>query len=332
MHYRLRAELFGHSGDVRAVACSEDFIMTGSRDKTCKVWRIDSASNDYTELVTLKSHENYVSSVFYWNNQYLVTGSHDKKIIIYSSQDTFAEPFVILQGHSGPVCALNKGVNGNSIISGSWDSTARIWNINFESRTFESKELKGHESAVWAVESSPSLSQYITGAADKMIFFWNSQGERIKILKGHSDCVRDLVELENNHLLSCSNDATIRVWDQNGECVKQLLGHSAYIYSIKLLPNNLLVSCGEDSSIRIWDLSSGQEVCEPLLLPAQSVWSVAALPNGDIVSGSSDGMTRIFTAIKELYASESQLKAFNDAVQLRKAQISQNIGNIKKTE
>lgn len=335
MNYKLRTELFGHTGDVRSVAVSKDLIITGSRDKTAKVWRIDS-SNEIYELTTLKSHENYVSCVYYWNNGdqgFVVTASHDKKIFIYS-ENNFEEPALILVGHAGPVCSLAKGHSANYCISGSWDGTARIWHINFETRTFESKELKGHESAVWAVESSPKRLEYMTGAADKMIFFWNAQGERTKILKGHTDCIRGLLEL-GNLVLSCSNDATIRVWDHSGECIRQLEGHTAYIYSMALIPcgeNNLVVSCGEDSSIRIWDVSSGKEVCEPILLPAQSVWSVACSPNGDIVSGSSDATCRVFTATKELQATEPHLKAFNDSVQLRKAQISQSIGNIKKTE
>lgn len=337
MSYKLRTELFGHSSDVRSVGASKDLIVTGSRDKTAKVWQIDHATNAIFELITLKSHENYVSCVYYWSNEgqgLVVTGSHDKKIIVYN-QDNLSEPAVILTGHTGPVCILNKGAFPNSIISGSWDTTARVWIINFDTKAYESKELKGHESAVWAVESSPKRSQYITGAADKMIFFWNAQGERTKILKGHSDCVRGLIELENNHLLSCSNDATIRVWDESGECIKQLTGHTAYIYSMTLLPsetNNLIVSCGEDSSIRIWDLILGKEVCEPIILPAQSVWSVACLPNGDIVAGSSDAVCRVFSPSKELQAPAEHLKAFSDAVELRKAQISQSIGNIKKTE
>lgn len=36
--YKLSAELLGHSLDVRAVASCDDFIVSGSRDKTAKIW------------------------------------------------------------------------------------------------------------------------------------------------------------------------------------------------------------------------------------------------------------------------------------------------------
>lgn len=36
--YKLCAELLGHSLDVRAVAAADTYILSGSRDKTAKIW------------------------------------------------------------------------------------------------------------------------------------------------------------------------------------------------------------------------------------------------------------------------------------------------------
>lgn len=41
--YRLSAELVGHSLDVRSVAVTDNFIVSGSRDKTAKIWE----NNEY---------------------------------------------------------------------------------------------------------------------------------------------------------------------------------------------------------------------------------------------------------------------------------------------
>lgn len=42
--YKLSCELVGHSLDVRAVAIGNNFIVSGSRDKTAKIW-------EYTRFV-----------------------------------------------------------------------------------------------------------------------------------------------------------------------------------------------------------------------------------------------------------------------------------------
>ena len=51
-------------------------------------------------------------------------------------------------GHAHNICALDVSPQGNFIVSGSWDSTARIWHIGkWESSII----LEGHEGSVWAV-------------------------------------------------------------------------------------------------------------------------------------------------------------------------------------
>ena len=54
-----------------------------------------------------------------------------------------------------------------------------------------------------------------------------------------------------------------------------------------MLPSgNEFVSCGEDRSIRIWKLETSEECKQILFVPAQSVWTVSVMNNGDIVTGS----------------------------------------------
>ena len=50
--------------------------------------------------------------------------------------------------------------------------------------------------------------------------------------------------------------------------------------------NSEFVSCGEDRSLRLWKLDSPDECQQTVFLPAQSIWSVKVMENGDIVTGS----------------------------------------------
>ena len=61
---------------------------------------------------------------------------------------------------------------------------------------------------------------------------------------------------------------------------------SLFASSISVLPGagvDSFVTSGEDRTIRIWEMGECQQT---ITLPAQSVWSVAYLQNGDIVAGS----------------------------------------------
>ena len=57
-----------------------------------------------------------------------------------------------------------------------------------------------------------------------------------------------------------------------------------------------------------------EECVQTIVHPATSVWSVSSMPNGDIVTGSSDRVVRIFSANEERWASAVELKSFEDAV------------------
>lgn len=128
--YGLSVELVGHSLDVRSVAASGNTIVSGSRDKTAKVWAAKydsalyqiaealashencrhislflfiflefSADGSYNEAVTFANHTNFVSSVcFLDDGRVICTGSNDSTICVYDRLKI--EPVAILKGHS----------------------------------------------------------------------------------------------------------------------------------------------------------------------------------------------------------------------------------------
>ena len=194
--------------------------------------------------------------------------------------------------------------------------------------------MVGHEAAVWAVATLPTKGQYVTGSADKNIFFWNKNGEQLKVLKGHTDCVRGLIGMPNGGLISCGNDAIIKYWSEDGDCVREFHGHSNYIYTISsnaFMGEDYFVTGGEDSTLRMWSLASGA-LGEAIVLPAQSVWAVTCLANGDIVTGTSDGVVRVFTRDASRVAPEQIQDNYNVAVSARLLKSKDELGGIKVNE
>ncbi|EDW03341.1 phospholipase A-2-activating protein [Drosophila grimshawi] len=336
-NYKISCELLGHSLDVRAVSAGgrtpdgAQMILSGSRDKTTKLWK--AIGDEYIESVTLKDHKNFISYIYFLESeQWICTASNDATICIYN-QDAFV-PLLTLKGHESTVCSLAAGLKSRSIISGSWDKTARVWLIS-ETGDVTFTVLQGHEAAVWAVATIPAQQKYVTGGADKCIYYWNAQGEKLRLLKGHTDCVRALIPLPANSLLSCGNDAVLRFWNEDGECVREMSGHTNYIYAMAgnpALGEHIVLSCGEDSTLRMWNVITGEQLGDPIVHPAISVWSVACLQNGDIVTGCSDGVVRVFTKDQSRQAKESLLRAFDMAVATHKSQLSEEIGGVKKTD
>ncbi|ESN99243.1 hypothetical protein HELRODRAFT_67216 [Helobdella robusta] len=324
--YRLRCTLFGHEKDVRGL-CSlyhppSSFISV-SRDITARVWVSDESTSMYREGMSMGGHENFISCVCTLppDDEYphgvILTGSNDHTINGYTIDSP--APVFKLTGHTNTVCALAAGKFG-TFISGSWDNTAKVW--------FKQKNvltLEGHEAAVWTVAVVPVSGHMITGSADKTIRIWKAGKVENVITGSHTDCIRCIVTLDPNHFASSSNDTTVRLWDMSGNCLNVLTGHTSFVYSIAFLSANFeLVSGGEDRSIRIW--KDGQCV-QTIFHPAQSVWCVSVLANGDIVTGSSDGVVRMFTQEPSRMADDEMLNAYEQSI--TKCSLPAQIGDIK---
>ena len=73
------------------------------------------------------------------------------------------------------------------------------------------------------------------------------------------------------------------------------------------------------------------ECMQTLVHPAISVWTVSTMPNGDIVTGCSDGVVRVFSAQEERWAPADQLKAYDDLVAAQ-ALPAQQVGDVKKSD
>ena len=129
--------------------------------------------------------------------------------------------------------------------------------------------------------------------------------------------VRALCKLPEHHptgaqIAAVTNEGVIRLWTLEGKLVSELQGHENFVYSLATLPSGEILSCGEDRSLRVW---KGSECVQMITHPAISVWDVAVCAkNGDIITGASDNLARIFTRDPERYATPEAIKEFSDAV------------------
>ncbi|KAF7868743.1 uncharacterized protein EAF02_009479 [Botrytis sinoallii] len=319
--YKLSASLAGHEDDVRAVAFpSAKAVVSASRDGTVRLWK-QLSDNPPIFDVTISSHATaFVNTVAYLppSSQFpdglVISGGKDTVIEVRQpSKGPEENAEALLIGHSHNICALDVDPAGRFIISGSWDAEARIWPLGkWECESV----LRGHEGSVWAVLAIDSET-VITACADKLIRVFNTSGKLLRTIRGSADVVRALCRLPKGHpsgadFASAGNDGVIRLWTLSGKQVAELHGHENFIYSIASTPSGEIISSGEDRTLRIWKDS---QCIQTITHPAISVWGVAVCgENGDIVSGASDRVVRVFTKNSERFADAETTTLFEDSV------------------
>jgi periodic tryptophan protein 2 len=90
-----------------------------------------------------------------------------------------------LAGHEGPISALAFSPDGNSLVSGSWDRTARIWSIFSRTQTSEPLQLQAD---VLDVAVRPDSLQLAVSTLDGQLTFWSlSDAEQVAGLDGRRD-------------------------------------------------------------------------------------------------------------------------------------------------
>lgn len=184
-----------------------------------------------------------------------------------------------LEGHGDGVMCLqfNENLaqpNFPVLITGSYDRTIRVWNME---TGVELHCLKGHTRAVRALQFDEI--QLITGSMDHTLRVWDwRRGKCIKTLTGHTAGVVCL-NFDSNVLASGSVDSTIKVWNLRSGGAFTLRGHNDWVNAVQLWdsdsgqtrtppvtpsgracsaeidPGKMLFSASDDGTIRLWDLT-----------------------------------------------------------------------------
>ena len=128
--------------------------------------------------------------------------------------------------------------------------------------------------------------------------------------------MRSILPLDDSTFLSASNDSLIIQWNLHSrQRLRSFEGHESLIYQLFPLPSREgFVSVGEDKSLRVWSYEDTVPK-ETIRHPAISVWAVTALPNGDIVTGSSDGVIRVFSRDPDRRAPADVLEQYHEMCQ-----------------
>src|SRR4051812_48202175 len=191
-----------------------------------------------------------------------------------------------LRGHGGPVRALTISPDGQTAVTGSFDSTAIRWSL---ARNAAEQVLRFHADAVNAVVLLRD-GRAATAGADGRIAIWSAgNAQPDVVLEGHTAPIAALaVSPDGTTLASASWDQTVRLWPLAGGAPRVLDGHTQNVNGVAFAPDGrTLVSVSYDQSLRIWPLAdSGSPVVVAMPVPLNAV---AIGSDGEIAAGGADG-------------------------------------------
>lgn len=256
-------------------------------------------------------------------------------------------------GHSEAVLTLAISPDGQTLASGSYDNTIKVWNLNNGSEIFT---INGHSDKVTCLAISPHEHNLLSGSCDGKIKIWNlSNGKEISTIIEDSDAVLSIaISPDGQTFVSGKFNSKVKLWNiKTGEEIRTLTkysqkvssvaissdgytvaiagwnntiqvwpkstfwGHSESVNSIAISSNGqILVSASHDQTIIVWNLNTGEEIYT-LKGHSDAINCVAISPDGQtVVSGSDDETIKVWNLSngQEVYTVNGHLNGVNALV------------------
>jgi serine/threonine protein kinase len=230
-------------------------------------------------------------------------------------------------GHSQAVTCVAISPDGQTLLSGSADSTIKAWNLSTSEEIYTlsswgaiqsvlfglngkilvigseqqiklielltGKEIYTIETPVRCLAISPDSQRLVGGSASAVKVWEITTGKPIRTMQKHSGYVMSVaISPDSRTLVSGGTDSTIKVYSRS---MSSLTGHVGAVNSLAISSDNqTLVSGSNDRTIMVWNLNAEKAICT-FTNHTKAVNSVAISPDGQtLASGSKDEKIKLW--------------------------------------
>jgi guanine nucleotide-binding protein subunit beta-2-like 1 protein len=263
--------LRGHDGWITSIAPgipakegeSSDVLVTGSRDRSVMIWKLEGAESDEVDV----------------------------------APDTqYGYPLKKLTGHNHFVTDIALSNENHFALSSSWDKTLRLWDL----RAGKSSRLfVGHTKEVLSCCFSYDNRQIISTGADKTIKLWNTVAECKFTFEenNHTDWVSSIrySPIQKTPFFATAGwDGRLKIWNSNFLIKYSFKAHETNINSLSIAPMGAYIATGgKENCVKIWDLADLSQEARKLQT-SSTVNQVAFNPKMQWIAAATETGVKIF--------------------------------------
>ena len=285
-----------------ALTYDDKYIVSGSADQTLRVWDITTGkclskfNNDHQVNHLAISPNNMFIAIpgrVKMNLLALVAYTYSLKLIDRKTSQVLKEFGNIVNKHTAHISAITFTPDNRYLISGSWDSTIRIWDIDstncvkalecssgIDSLTIDRKGLKllsGHQDGtvmLWDLATSNCISSF----KDKGSMKWDS--------------IQSVAISSDGKYIVSGSQTSLRLWDT--KTAKSLWKIDYGTKALTISPDDKYIIASVGSDIGIWELQTGSLVTI-LKGHTRKIWDLAMSKDGGfVISGGEDDTIRLW--------------------------------------
>jgi len=278
---RLIIDPQGHAGSIKSLLFNEahDELISLGEDKTIRFW--DIRSGELLRTLRGESDDGPVGKLYTGDlsgdGRWLAVGGflpdHGVRVIEVESGEIAA----ILTGHTNTIHSLSFSDDGQSLATGSSDTTVRIWDLSGLTAgedavgITESQVLEGHTDTIYAIDFAPGGLLLVSGSDDDTMILWERTDDGTfaekAVLAEHTDDIGAAgFSPDGFYLVSGGYDARLLLWDgATGEFIKAIdedMGHSITTLSFPPEADRVLASSqtGSGGTTAIYNLTTTEQI------------------------------------------------------------------------
>jgi len=237
---------------------SGTLVACGGLDNLCSIYKLPANDVDVQQqqktFGELAQHEGYLSCCRFIRDDEVVTSSGDGTCILWDVEAKV--PKAIFNDHSGDVMSVSVFDSMDYFVSGSCDSTAKLWDHRVHKNCV--KTFVGHESDINSVCFFPDGHTFASGSDDSScrLFDIRAYMQLSRYVNDKILCGITSVSFSNSGriLYAGYDDFNCYMWDtQLGQLVNHLIGHENRVSCVAVSPDGKAVCTGSwDSLLKVW--------------------------------------------------------------------------------
>ncbi|KAF2750015.1 WD40 repeat-like protein [Sporormia fimetaria CBS 119925] len=243
-----------HTECVYTLQFSGKWLVSGSRDKSVRIWNLD------TQRLAHPPLQEHTASVLCLqfderpDQDILITSGSDRKVILWQFS-TGKLIKKIEEAHSESV--LNLRFDDNYLVTCSKDKTIKVWNRKSLLPTDDAYPSSTTKSRAHFPPYIINMREHVE--TTNLHFKPLEPYTLLMTMEGHGAAV-NAIQIHDGQIVSASGDRNIKVWDvRTGACMRTFSGHNKGIACVQF-DGRRIVSGSSDESVRIFDRATGVEV------------------------------------------------------------------------